>query len=107
MQDPASYKPSVYYFRAALRSAETKADAIEVGLHAVAELEQLKEWVRARGLVPPKWHITQTEIDEKDWGEVIPFPTTSACVPMASSHEPISSLNTVQEPPTASTRPAH
>lgn len=105
MASVTPYKSSPFYFRAALRGAETKAEAVEVGLHAVAELERLKEWVRARGLVPPKWHITQSEIDEKDWGAVVPFQTKAECAPRADSLGQVSTLSTSLQSPAASMKP--
>lgn len=60
-----SYRPSAYYFRAALRSAKSREEAIEVGLHAVRELEMLKAWVRELGYEPPRQHVMQAEIVAK------------------------------------------
>ena len=34
------FKPSAFYFRSELRNAKTKAEAIEVGLVVVTELEK-------------------------------------------------------------------
>ncbi len=77
MSKPISYKSSAYYFRAALRNARTKRAAVEVGLHAIAELEALKAWVRAQGMIPPKFMITQAEQISKSPAvqSVIPFPS--------------------------------
>lgn len=61
------YLPSALYFRRALRGAKTKADAVEVGLTAVAELENLKAWVREQGFIPPKCHLLKSETEEKGW----------------------------------------
>ncbi len=77
MNDPLSYKPSAYYYRQALRTAETQEEAVEIGLFVIAELEQLKEWVRGHGLVPPKWRLMRSELDEKQWGDVVPFPSSA------------------------------
>lgn len=73
VQNPISYQPSVFYFRQELRAARTRAQAVELGLHLCSELERLKEWVRSEGLIPPKWHLTQSEIDSKNWGETGPW----------------------------------
>lgn len=73
MEKAHPYKPSAYYFRQGLRSAETIEEAVQIGMHLVSELEQLKQFCRDEGLVPPKWNIMQTEIDEKDWGDVVQF----------------------------------
>lgn len=75
MNAPSSYKPSAFYFRKALRENGDPEELREIGFHLVTELEQLKQWVRDRGLVPPKWNVMQTEIDEKNWGSVVPLPT--------------------------------
>ena len=69
MQHPAqlTYKPSSFYFRQALRTATSKAEAVEVGLTVVAELESLKAWVREQGYIPPKTYLLSVEADEKGW----------------------------------------
>lgn len=64
---PSDYRPSAFYFRKALRTAKTKAEAVEVGLTVVAELENLKAWVREQGFIPPKRHLLRREVDEKGW----------------------------------------
>ena len=68
MPDP-TYKPSAFYFRSELRGAKTRAEAVEIGLRAVLELEQLKAWVREQGLRPPKLHIPASEAEDKGWTE--------------------------------------
>lgn len=67
MSAEVSYKPSAYYFRSGLRAAKTKAQAVEIGLKAVTELEQLKAWVREHGMIPPKNHILEAESRAKGW----------------------------------------
>ena len=62
-----SYKPSAYYYRKAIREAKSLEEAREAGCLVVRELEQLKEWVREQGLIPPKRFITREEADEKGW----------------------------------------
>lgn len=62
-----SYKPSAWYLRKAIRSAKTIEEAQTTGLLAVRELEKLKEWVRNRGVIPPKWEVTEEEAREKGW----------------------------------------
>jgi hypothetical protein len=64
---PASYKPSVYYFRKALRESSSHERAIVVGLIVCHELEELKQWVRDHGMIPPKKFIMPEEAEEKDW----------------------------------------
>jgi len=73
MEPAINYMPSAFYYRQALRTARTREDAIAVGLHVVAEVEQLKQWVRKQGLVPPKWHLMRSEVAAKHWGEVVPW----------------------------------
>lgn len=62
-----SYKPSAWYFREALRNAQTRDEALEVGLQVVLEVEALKEWIRDRGMIPPKSFIMESEAREKGW----------------------------------------
>lgn len=61
----AEYKPSSFYFRAALRTSRTKAEAIEIGLQSVREIENLKEQMRAAGLAPVPRFVLSTEADAK------------------------------------------
>jgi len=75
MENELSYKPSAYYYREALRTAPTKKVAIEFGQLLIEEIERHKQWIREHGLVPPKWLIMQTERNQKNWAEVIPFAT--------------------------------
>lgn len=67
MADTPSYKPSAFYYRKAIRDACTRAELAALALGLVLELEKHKEWIRAQGLVPPKWLITRAERDEKAW----------------------------------------
>lgn len=62
-----SYKPSAWYFRAAIRNAKTLTEAREAGMVAVLELEELKAWIRELGLVPPKRFVLRAEACEKRW----------------------------------------
>lgn len=64
---PASYQPSAYFFRKALRGARSKAEAVDVGLQVVRELEALKAFVRENGLIPPKRHVLKAEAQAKQW----------------------------------------
>jgi hypothetical protein len=64
----SSYKPSVYYFRKALREANSRERAVAVGLIVCHELEQLKAWVREHGMIPPKWLVDPSEAKDKGWG---------------------------------------
>lgn len=65
--DLIPYRPSVFYFRRALREAATVERAVTVGLIACHELEQLREWVRSEGLVPPQWIIDPQEAWDNGW----------------------------------------
>lgn len=76
MENPASFRPSAFYFRRALRGAMSKNEAVEIGLHLCCELEMLKQWVRDQGMIPPKWHIMSSEISEKSWGDVVVLPSS-------------------------------
>jgi hypothetical protein len=74
MEKPSAYKPSAFYFRTELRAARTKREAVQIGLHVIAELERLKAWVRDQDMIPPKWNLMPSEICEKGWADVIVFP---------------------------------
>ena len=78
MEKPLSYKPSAYYYHRELRAARSKEAAVRIGLQLVIEIEKHKRWIRERGMVPPKWLIMPSERAEKDWGSVIPFPSTAS-----------------------------
>jgi hypothetical protein len=71
MNPTSSYKPSVYYFRKALRESSSQEGAIVVGLVVCHELEQLKAWVREQGMIPPKWLVLGEEADEKGWCDAV------------------------------------
>lgn len=38
-----------------------------LGLGLVAEYEALRQWVRAQGMIPPKFKVLQIEAREKGW----------------------------------------
>ena len=65
--DHASYRPSAFYFRRALREANSKQEAVRIGMILVAELENLKASIRERGIIPEKRFILLSEADEKGW----------------------------------------
>ena len=67
METSPSYKPSVFYFRRALRCSDSHQSAIEVGLVVCSELEMLKQWVRDQGMIPPKFVVHPSEAQEKGW----------------------------------------
>lgn len=58
-----SYRPAAFYHRSRIRKARTLEKCREAGLGAVKELEELKAWVRACGLVPPKVISTEEARD--------------------------------------------
>jgi len=61
MNDPIPYRPSAYFFRREIRAARSKKKAVDLGLTLVSELEELKAWVRAHGLIPPRFYLTRSE----------------------------------------------
>lgn len=62
-----SYKPGVFYFRRSLRHAASRDRAIEIGITVCGELERLRDWVRAQGMIPPKWIVDPDEAKDKGW----------------------------------------
>lgn len=67
MPEITSYKPSGFYFRRAMRATDDPKKLRAIGMTMCMELEQLKEWIRDQGLVPPKQHIMASEAEEKGW----------------------------------------
>jgi hypothetical protein len=59
----AEHKPSAFYFRKALREAETLADAQEIGNQIIRELEMHKKFIAALGHEPPCQFILSTEAE--------------------------------------------
>ena len=64
---PGEYKPSVFYYRKALRNSSYHERAVKVGLVVCHELELLKTWVCEQGMMPPKWLVMDEEAKEKGW----------------------------------------
>lgn len=61
-----TFKPSVFFFRDALRDCETLADAVGIGMQAILELEHHKAWVLENFDVEiPLRHILSTEVEAK------------------------------------------
>lgn len=60
-QNPASYRPSAFYWRKKIRAARTVGELKEVGLALVAELEDHKACIRELGYIPPKDRVTEEE----------------------------------------------
>ncbi len=59
------YRPAAYYFRQALRGAETRERAVAVGLAVCRELEQLHTWLAGEGLVVPRWILDPGEVEPR------------------------------------------
>lgn len=73
-KDPkiVAYKPSVFYFREALRETSDPAELRKIGFLLCAAYEEEREWIRAQGLIPPKRVILESEARDKGWdGEQI------------------------------------
>lgn len=73
MNPISSFKPSAFYYRQALREADSLEEILTLSLELVCELERHKEWIRAHGLVPPKWMVTRSECEAKRWAPVVPI----------------------------------
>lgn len=72
MSDPQgeslpSYRPSVFYFRKALRGTDDVAELRELGLMLCTAYELEREWIRSQGLQPPKQIMLEEEVREKGW----------------------------------------
>lgn len=65
--ESVDYKPSAYYYRRALRMSRSRRSAVLVGMCVIRELEMLKAWIRAEGMVPPKRYVMTDEAREKAW----------------------------------------
>lgn len=67
-----SYKPGAFYFRKAIRSAETVEAIRAEALVLVAENEKLREFIRSLGVIPPRFFATVEESQVKGWiGEAV------------------------------------
>lgn len=64
-----TYRPTGYYFRRALRSTNDPERLREIGMTAVLEIEQLRQWARGLGHSPPKEYVMRSEIEENGWTE--------------------------------------
>jgi hypothetical protein len=80
-----SYKPSAFYWRDALRNSKSWAEAVEIGMQLVMELEHQKEFIRSFDLIPPKVFVPAAEAREKGWEAQTEFVFTQV-------HEPPSAL---------------
>ena len=72
MSDPQgeslpSYRPSVYYFRKALRGTDNAQELRDLGLMLCTAYELEREWIRAQGLQPPKHIMLEEEAQAKGW----------------------------------------
>lgn len=63
-----NYRPSGFYYRRAVRRAQSKEEAQAIALSVITEHERLKAWVREElGVIPPKWTVHLDEAEEKGW----------------------------------------
>lgn len=62
-----SFRPGEFYFRQAYRDAATQEGRDELFFALVRDHEQLREWCRQQGLIPPKFEFTRREVEEKPW----------------------------------------
>lgn len=74
--EPASYRPSAFYWRRAIRNADEES-AKEIALALVAELEIHKAYIRELGYIPPKATVHPDEMKEKGWGDIVALPARS------------------------------
>jgi len=58
-------RPSAFYLREALRKSSSPRELRALGLHCVMEYERLREWVRAQGMIPPKFELIEAEAEAK------------------------------------------
>lgn len=68
-KDPkiVTYKPSVFYFRDALRATSDPDELRELGLMLCTAYEMEREWIRSKGLIPPKPVVLDAEAKDKGW----------------------------------------
>jgi hypothetical protein len=90
---PTSYLPSGYYWRNVFREARTRAELDDYFHALLLDHENLRQWVRERGLAPPKFFATQAEMDEKPL-ELKPPPGAGSLDDSASTSELIPLFNT-------------
>jgi hypothetical protein len=64
----ASYRPSAFYWRRAIRGTDDPEKLRNLALSLVAELEVHKEFIRNLGAIPPKDRVHPDEAKEKGWG---------------------------------------
>lgn len=62
-----SFRPSVFYFRRALRRTNDPEELREIGLLLCMAYELEREWIRSMGLIPPKQVMLEEEIADKGW----------------------------------------
>lgn len=61
----ANYCPGGYYFRKAYREAGSDAERAEIFETLLLDHEQLREWCRQRGWIPPKFLVVDLEAEKK------------------------------------------
>jgi hypothetical protein len=70
IQEPgvADYRPSVFYFRRAIRDSYQMEELREIAMHIVRELENVRAWMLAEFEItgPKKW-VMRSEMQAKPW----------------------------------------
>jgi hypothetical protein len=64
--NPLPYRPSAFYWRRAIRTAN-KAGLQHIAMALVSELEIHKAFIREQGWIPPKDNVHPDEMREKQW----------------------------------------
>jgi predicted nucleotidyltransferase len=62
-----SYRPSVWYFRQALRKSKDMDEVRDIGFLLCTAYEREREWIRNLGLIPPKQVMLEEEVRAKGW----------------------------------------
>jgi len=62
-----SYRPSIYYFRQALRKSDDPEELREIGMLLCRAYEMERAWIRAKGMIPPKDIVLTEEAEAKGW----------------------------------------
>ena len=60
-----SMRPSAFYVRKVLRTSKDLEELRDLGHLIINEHERLREWVRAQGLIPPKFNVIEEEAEAK------------------------------------------
>ncbi|MFA6288073.1 MAG: hypothetical protein WC661_11875 [Opitutaceae bacterium] len=65
---PASFRPSAFYWRRAIRATRSPKELSDMALALVTELEVHKAYIWELGYIPPKSTVHPDEMREKGWG---------------------------------------